>query len=236
MYVLSADKNDFNFPPPELASREGLLAIGGDLRCERLLAAYRQGVFPWYNDGQPILWWSPDPRAILFPNKIKISRSLRKTLKSGEYEATLDTAFQDVMQACAAPRHKQGHGTWITHDMVAAYVELHRRGFAHSVEIRRQGELVGGLYGVALGGAFFGESMFSLATDASKVALVRLAQQLQAWGFKFIDCQLPTTHLLGLGAEEMPRKAFLELLNGALLAATRTGPWAFDIAYALDIA
>lgn len=236
MYVLSADANDFRFPPPHLASREGLLAIGGDLRCERLLAAYRQGVFPWYNDGQPILWWSPDPRAVLFPKKIKISRSLRKTLKSGEYEGTLDTAFAEVMQACAGSRRKQGHGTWITHDMVAAYVELHRRGFAHSVEVRRQGELVGGLYGVALGGAFFGESMFSRATDASKVALVRLAQQLQAWGFEFIDCQLPTAHLLSLGAEEMPRKAFLELLNGALSAATRTGPWAFDIAYALDIA
>lgn len=230
MYVLSADSNDFRFPPPHLASHEGLLAIGGDLRCERLLAAYRQGVFPWYNDGQPILWWSPDPRAILFPKKVKISRSLRKAIKGDGLQVTLDTAFPEVMQACAAPRRKQGHGTWITHDMFAAYVELHRRGFAHSVEVRQQDELVGGLYGVALGGAFFGESMFSRATDASKIALVRLAQQLQAWEFEFIDCQLPTAHLMSLGAEEMPRKAFLELLNGALSASTRSGPWAFDIA------
>lgn len=230
MYVLSADSNDFRFPPPHLASHEGLLAIGGDLRCERLLAAYRQGVFPWYNDGQPILWWSPDPRAILFPKKIKISRSLRKALKGDRFQVTLDTAFPEVMQACAAPRRKQGHGTWITHDMFAAYVELHRRGFAHSVEVRQDGELVGGLYGVALGGAFFGESMFSRATDASKIALAQLAQQLQAWNFDFIDCQLPTAHLMSLGAEEMPRKAFLELLDGALSATTRSGPWAFDIA------
>lgn len=228
MYVLSPKPHDLGFPPVELASPEGLLAIGGDLRCERLLAAYRRGIFPWYNEGQPILWWSPDPRAVLFPEKIKIARSLRKTLRHGGFQVTLDRAFKEVMESCAAPRRKGATGTWITPAMVAAYCELHRQGYAHSVEAWRDGELVGGLYGVALGAVFFGESMFSRVSDASKVAFVNLVQQLQVWNFSLIDCQLSSAHLLSLGAEELPRKVFLNHLNGALAAPTRLGPWSFD--------
>lgn len=229
MFLLDPRSKDMRFPPVEFASPEGLLAVGGDLRAERLLEAYRHGIFPWYNDGQPILWWSPDPRCVLFPPELKVSRSLGKTLRSGKFRVTFDTRFGDVMRACAGPRpqNPQG-GTWITEGMLDAYERLHERGYAHSVECWRGDELVGGLYGVALGGAFFGESMFSRATDASKVALVRLVHQLAAWGFQIIDCQMTTPHLLSLGAREIRRDEFIRRLDAALALPDRCGPWRFN--------
>ena len=227
MFVLSP--TDLRFPPLDFASPEGLLAMGGDLRAERLLEAYRHGIFPWYNEDQPILWWSPDPRAVLFPEKLKISRSLAKTLRRDQFQVRLDTCFRDVMQACAAPRKQFPRGgTWITHEMLEAYVRLHELGYAHSVETWQDNILVGGLYGVALGGMFFGESMFSRRTDASKVALVALVRQLQRWNFRLIDCQLPSQHLLSLGAEEVRRRDFLDRLHEALAHADRPGPWRLD--------
>jgi leucyl/phenylalanyl-tRNA--protein transferase len=229
MFVLKPGSADLRFPPVELASPEGLLAVGGDLRAERLLEAYRHGIFPWYNPGQPILWWSPDPRAVLFPAKLRVSRSLGKTLRRKKFVVTLDTVFRDVMQHCAEPRNdRPGHSTWITPEMIEAYCVLHQRGLAHSVESWRDGKLVGGLYGVALGSAFFGESMFSHETDASKVAFVQLVRQLAAWGFDFIDCQLPSAHLSSLGAEEIRRREFLERLEPALQQPGRPGHWRFE--------
>lgn len=230
MFVLHP--TDLRFPPTDFASPEGLLAVGGDLRAERLLEAYRHGIFPWYNDDQPILWWSPDPRAVLFPRKLKIARSLRKTLRRGEFTVTLDTCFAEVMRACAAPRaqYPQG-GTWITLEMFDAYVRLHDLGCAHSVESWRDGALVGGLYGVALGGIFFGESMFARATDASKVALACLVRQMEVWGFQIVDCQLPSAHLSSLGAEEIRRHEFLSHLANALELPDRRGPWRFDTGF-----
>lgn len=230
MFLLSPYAKDVRFPSAELASREGLLAVGGDLSVERLLEAYRNGIFPWYNEGQPILWWSPDPRAVLLPDRLKISRSLRKTLRAKKFRVTFDQCFEEVMRACAGPRRKQENGgTWITADMLAAYTELHRRGHAHSVEAWKEDRLVGGLYGVALGGAFFGESMFSRADDASKVALVYVTRQLETWGYTLIDCQLPTDHLARLGAESITRGDYLALLRRALARPGRAPPWYFDI-------
>jgi leucyl/phenylalanyl-tRNA---protein transferase len=205
------------FPPVTRALRSpnGLLCAGGDLSPERLVEAYRHGIFPWFSEGEPILWWSPDPRMVLFPDELKVSRSLRKTLARDVYETRFDTAFREVMEACAAPREGQA-GTWIVPEMVEAYVALHERGLAHSVESWRDGELVGGLYGVALGRAFFGESMFSRATDASKVALVRLVERLRIQGCDLIDCQQNTAHLASLGAREIPRKAFAQHLRDSI--------------------
>lgn len=229
MFVLNPNTADLRFPPVDLASPEGLLAIGGDLRAERLLAAYREGIFPWYNDGQPILWWSPDPRAVLFPAQLRVTRSLAKTLRRGHYTVTLDRCFADVMQHCAGPRPKNpAGGTWITSQMLEAYVRLHEQGYAHSVETWRAEELIGGLYGVALGGVFFGESMFSRATDASKVALVYIVRQLQRWGFSLVDCQLPTPHLESLGAQSIRRRDYLAFLAAGLQLPARRGPWHFD--------
>lgn len=229
MFVLNPHTADLRFPPVDLASPEGLLAIGGDLRAERLLAAYREGIFPWYNDGQPILWWSPDPRAVLFPAQLRVTRSLAKTLRRGHYTVTLDRCFADVMRHCAGPRPKHPHGgTWITSQMLEAYIRLHEQGCAHSVETWRGEELVGGLYGVALGGVFFGESMFSHATDASKMALVYVVRQLQRWGFTLIDCQLPTPHLQSLGARSIRRRDYLAFLAAGLQLPERRGPWRFD--------
>ncbi len=217
----------FEFPPLETATPEGLLAVGGDLRPERLLAAYRRGIFPWYSAGQPILWWSPDPRAVLLPEELHVARSLRKTLHAGKFRVTFDTRFRDVMLACAEPR-ATGGGTWITPDMVEAYCALHARGVAHSVEAWREGELAGGLYGVALGGAFFGESMFAHVPDASKVAFVRLVPQLARWGFTLVDCQQYTEHLARFGAREIPRAEFVRRLEAALALPGHGGPWRFD--------
>jgi leucyl/phenylalanyl-tRNA--protein transferase len=229
MFVLKPGSTDLRFPPAELASPEGLLAVGGDLRAERLLEAYRHGIFPWYNPGQPILWWSPDPRAVLFPAKLRVSRSLGKTLRRKRFEVTLDSAFRDVMLHCAEPRDdRPGHGTWITPEMIEAYCVLHQRGLAHSVESWLDGKLVGGLYGVALGSVFFGESMFSRETDASKVAFVQLVRQLELWSFALVDCQLPSAHLSSLGAEEIRRREFLERLEPALQQPGRPGHWRFE--------
>lgn len=229
MFLLPAETDNYQFPPVDLASPEGLLAVGGDLRAERLLEAYRHGVFPWYNEGQPILWWSPDPRAVLFPDKLKLSRSLRKTLHGGRFKVTLDTQFRQVVEACSAPRaNADTPGTWIHPEMVEAYCELHRMGYAHSVESWVDKQLVGGLYGLSLGGAFFGESMFSRTSDASKVAFVCLVRQLQHWQFDFIDAQIKSDHLSSLGAIDIRRNRFISLLNKSIEKETRTGPWHID--------
>jgi leucyl/phenylalanyl-tRNA--protein transferase len=202
------------FPPlsDALTEPNGLLAAGGDLSPARLLNAYRHGIFPWYNPGEPILWWSPDPRFVLFPHKLKISRSLRKTLNRKLFEVRFDTAFADVMHECAAPRGRQ-RGTWITRDMFLAYMHMHELGYAHSVECWQDNRLVGGLYGMALGRIFFGESMFSRVDDASKVALVHLRDFLLQHDFELIDSQVYTPHLESLGAERVPRDAYIDLLN-----------------------
>jgi leucyl/phenylalanyl-tRNA---protein transferase len=213
------------FPAPEEADPSGLLAVGGDLSSDRLLEAYRLGIFPWFSGDEPILWWSPDPRLVLDLDDFRISRSLRKTLKKGIFQVTFDRAFADVVRACASvPREGQA-GTWITYSMQKAYLDLHRLGYAHSVEAWFDGELAGGLYGVSLGKAFFGESMFHRRSDASKVALATLVEHLKSWNFHFIDAQMTTTHLLGLGARELPRKVFLKRLRTALRSATKTGKW-----------
>jgi leucyl/phenylalanyl-tRNA--protein transferase len=204
------------FPPPELAEKDGLLAAGGDLSEERLIKAYSVGIFPWHNEGSPILWWSPDPRLVLFPEEMKVSQSLRKVIKKGIFKITMDTAFERVIKSCAEVPRKGQEGTWITKDMVEAYIRLHRSGYAHSVESWHGNELAGGLYGVVLGKAFFGESMFSRKSDASKAAFVWLVERLKERGFKLIDCQVTTGHMMSLGAREVPRARFMELLREAL--------------------
>jgi leucyl/phenylalanyl-tRNA--protein transferase len=206
-------RDDLSFPPLEKAMREpnGLLAAGGDLSPERLLAAYRHGCFPWYQDGQPVLWWSPDPRTVLYPDELHVSRSLRKKMRQGAFCITFDRAFRDVIEACAGPR-SYAEGTWITTPMQEAYVKLHQLGFAHSVEVWQDERLVGGLYGLAMGRLFFGESMFSRTTDASKAGFVTLVERLRDWGFKLIDCQMPTQHLASFGARAIPRQTFAETL------------------------
>ena len=230
MFRLSANPSDLRFPPVDLSTPEGLLAVGGDLRPERLLEAYRHGIFPWYSDDQPILWWSPDPRTVLFPEKLHISRSLKRNLRPGLFNVTLDICFRDVMRQCAGPRLQYPDGgTWITADMLAAYTTLHEQGYAHSVETWQDEQLVGGLYGVALGGAFFAESMFTKVNDASKVALVFLVRQLHAWGFHITDCQQSSPHVMRLGAEEIPRNKFLDHLTTAFILPERCGRWQFDI-------
>ncbi len=205
------------FPPVDRALREpdGLLAAGGDLSPQRLLAAYRRGIFPWYSRGQPILWWSPDPRAVLFPLQLKVSRSLAKSIRNRGYETRIDTAFREVIRACGSATLRPG-GTWLSPEMRAAYLRLHKLGYAHCVETWLGDRLVGGLYGVALGGVFFGESMFSIERDASKVALHRLCSELIAQGMEMIDCQMATPHLISLGAELVPRAQFVELLSRCL--------------------
>jgi leucyl/phenylalanyl-tRNA--protein transferase len=218
------------FPPVATALREpnGLLALGGDLSPTRLLNAYRSGVFPWYSAGEPILWWSPDPRCVFRPDSIHVSGSLRKTLKRKDYSVTLDTAFEAVINACSEPREHQG-GTWLTPEMMAAYTRLHHDGWAHSVEVWRDGQLIGGIYGVAFGHAFFGESMFSRAANGSKIALVWLARQLTAWNFTLLDGQVGSSHLYALGATDLPREAFIAELRRALKHPDRRGRWVFDI-------
>jgi leucyl/phenylalanyl-tRNA---protein transferase len=201
--------------------------VGGDLRPERLVLAYSQGIFPWYQRG-PILWHSPDPRMVLLADRLRVPRSLAKTIRRRPYVLTLDTAFERVIQGCASARRPGQRSTWITPAMKKAYVELHRRGLAHSAESWREGELVGGLYGVSLGAAFFGESMFALAPDASKVAFVALVGQLRRWGITLIDSQVYTDHLARFGAEEWPRRQYLAALRRALDRPLRPGPWAFD--------
>jgi leucyl/phenylalanyl-tRNA---protein transferase len=201
------------FPPVDRALREpdGLLAAGGDLSPQRLLAAYRRGIFPWYSRGQPILWWCPDPRAVLFPKRLKVSRSLSKSIRNRGFVTHVDTAFRDVVRSCGSAELRPS-GTWLSPEMRAAYLKLHRLGYAHSIETWLDGELVGGLYGVALGRVFFGESMFSIERDASKVALHRLCAELIARDIELIDCQMATPHLMSLGAELVPRSQFIHVL------------------------
>jgi len=214
------------FPPVRSALKEpnGLLAAGGDLSPERLLDAYRRGIFPWYSEGDPILWWSPDPRMVLFPRELKISRSLGKTLRNRLYEARFDSAFEEVIKSCAAPRKGEA-GTWISEAMIQAYLELHRLGHAHSVETWIDGDLAGGLYGVAVGRVFFGESMFSRVRDASKIALAALVAHLDSTGFGLIDCQMHTRHLETLVAREIPRARFSRLLEDLVHYSRVPGTW-----------
>ena len=226
-------ENSDPFPALSSALRDpnGLLAAGADLSPQRLIGAYRQGIFPWFNAGEPILWWSPDPRMVMFPSELKISRSLTKTLRNRRFEVRVDTAFCDVMLACSQVSREGQSGTWISKQMIAAYVELHSLGIAHSFETWIAGELAGGLYGVALGRVFYGESMFSKQTDASKIAFVHLVRQLQRWNFGLIDCQMKTGHLASLGAREIPRQEFsallADLVNYAHPVAAR--PWELDV-------
>jgi len=220
------------FPPLEtaLADPNGLLAAGGDLASERILAAYRQGIFPWYSAGEPILWWSPDPRMVLIPEQFKISRSLSRTLRHANYEIRLDSAFDKVIHFCATTPRSGQSGTWITEDMRQAYLQLHGLGYGHSVETWREGELVGGLYGLAIGGAFFGESMFSLRTDASKIALAHLCAHLKRLGFGIIDCQMETRHLASLGAQTITRRDFASRLEVLCAQGPAPGRWDADAA------
>ncbi|HEX7971745.1 MAG TPA: leucyl/phenylalanyl-tRNA--protein transferase [Thiobacillus sp.] len=217
------------FPPVETALRDpnGLLAMGGDLSLVRLLDAYRRGIFPWFNPHEPILWWSPDPRMVLPPAEVRVTRSLAKRIRNAGFDVRVDTAFIEVMHACAAPR-EGASGTWISPAIVAAYSRLFDAGYAHSIETWHDGVLVGGLYGVAIGRMFYGESMFSREPDASKAALVRLAWQLQQWEFGLIDCQMETPHLASLGARTLPRAAFTARLAELVNLPHRPGPWHFD--------
>ena len=217
--------SDLKFPPVHLATPEGLLCVGGDLSPSRLLLAYQSGIFPWYSDDEPILWWSPDPRLVLYPKELKISRSLNKTIRKVGYRVTMDICFQHTIESCAHAKRKEAHGTWITPEMAQAYARLHEMGYAHSVETWYQGKIVGGLYGVSLGRCFFGESMFSIMPDASKVALVALRNFLHDRNFKLIDCQLPTDHLIRMGARKVSRKVFISELNQSLQHPTLKGPW-----------
>jgi len=206
----------------------GLLAAGGDLSPQRLLHAYRLGIFPWFSEGEPILWWSPDPRMVLFPNELTVSRSLRKALRKGVFQVRADTAFEQVMEGCRQPRPGQP-GTWITEEMTQAYCRLHALGAAHSVETWRDGQLVGGLYGIALGHMFYGESMFSRESDASKAALVGLVGQLDSWGFGMIDCQMRTPLLASFAAREIPRSEFTRRMSELVNYPDIPGPWTLSL-------
>ncbi len=214
------------FPDPALANSEGILAIGGDLSAERLLLAYRMGIFPWFNPEDPIVWWSPDPRFVLFPDDLKVSKSMRPYFNKEKFQLSFDTQFEEVMRNCQiSKRSGQAGGTWITESMIAGYCELHELGYAHSVEVWQAGELVGGLYGIALGMCFFGESMFAKANNASKFGFISLVRRLKAKGYELIDCQQHTKHLASLGAIDIPRDHFLALLEKKIDAPTELGKW-----------
>lgn len=216
------------FPPPHHAEEEGLLAVGGDLSPERLIAAYASGIFPWPHRGMPLLWFSPDPRMVLRAGELQVSRSLRQVLKRGRFEIRLDTAFEQVMQGCARARRKGARGTWITKPMIEAYTRLHEMGFAHSAEAWQDGKLVGGLYGVSIGRAFFGESMFAARPDASKAAFATLVRQLERWDINLVDCQTHTDHLERFGARLIPREEFLGMLAEAVRQPAPATPWRLD--------
>lgn len=220
---ISRQSNDF--PDLEEADESGLLAIGGDLSIERLKLAYSKGIFPWYEDGMPILWWSPDPRMVLFPQKMIISHSLKQSIKRQQFTVTIDTSFEKVIKNCSRTPRKGENGTWITREMKNAYIRLHEAGYAHSAEAWLDGKLVGGLYGVALGKAFFGESMFHHVTNASKVAFYHLVEKLRTWNFEIIDAQVYTNHLESLGGEMIPRSQYMQILEGALIIEDVTGSW-----------
>jgi leucyl/phenylalanyl-tRNA---protein transferase len=231
LFILDPNKPDEQFPPVEQAEFEpdGLLAVGGDLSVPRLLNAYRSGIFPWYNEDQPILWWSPDPRSILYPERLRISRSLRKRIRNCGFSISIDQAFQQVVTACADPRKKQAE-TWISQEMQLAYLDLFKHKHAHSVEIWDGEDLVGGLYGVAIGMVFFGESMFSRRNDASKIALAFLCKRLISWGYRLIDCQVYSEHITSLGAEEIQRSVFCDLLSTWCNTKSDTTSWSSDSA------
>lgn len=218
-------RDDLIFPPPEYAEPDGLLAVGGDLSEKRLLLAYSMGIFPWYSEGSPILWWSPNPRLILIPEEVRVSKSLKQVLTKGVYRITIDTAFDEVIRNCADIHRQKKGSTWITEEMIDAYIGLHKSGFAHSVESWFEEKLVGGLYGVSLGGAFFGESMFSKKPNASKVAFVALVKKLIEWEFILVDCQVTTAHLINFGAKEVSRSEFMKILRHALDMPTKKGKW-----------
>ena len=213
------------FPPPHLAIRDGLLAVGGDLGQERLLLAYHMGIFPWFSDDEPIMWWSPDPRLVLYPQEIRVSKTLKKIIKKNMFQMTMDSAFVQVLESCAQVRLQNNEGTWINKDMIDAYCKLHESGFAHSVEAWYKGELAGGLYGVSLGRCFFGESMFTRVSNASNVALFKLVEYLKKLSFDMIDCQVTTEHMIRFGAREIPRARFLEQLEKSLKVPTLRGNW-----------
>ena len=213
------------FPNPRDASDEGLLAYGGDLSSSRLLTAYRNGIFPWYAEGDPILWWSPDPRLLLYPENFKVRKSFARVLRSGKFTVTFDKHFSEVISLCATVPREGQSSSWILPQMQEAYIRLHEEGFAHSVEVHKEGKLVGGLYGLAMGKAFFGESMFSLVSDASKVAFKALSDVLGDRGYDFIDCQMKTDHMVGLGAQTVARDIFLDALHEALQKPSDLGYW-----------
>jgi leucyl/phenylalanyl-tRNA--protein transferase len=225
VYLLS---DDLIFPAPQLAPQEGLLAVGGDLSPERLLLAYRMGIFPWYSQDEPIMWWSPDPRLVLYPAELRITKSLQKTLTKGRFKLTMDQAFEAVINACAQSRTGADEGTWIVDEIITAYCSLHKAGLAHSVEAWQDDKLAGGLYGVSLGRCFFGESMFTRISNASKVAFVALVEHLRALEFDLIDCQITTAHLIRFGAREISRARFLDELKKALKSPTLKGRWSFS--------
>lgn len=224
MPVFQLDES-ISFPPPQMAREDGLLAVGGDLSPERLLLAYHLGIFPWYSEGEPLLWWAPDPRMVLFPDDFHISTSLAKTIRQKIFRVTFDTAFAEVIRNCAEVRQKKGGGTWITEEMIAAYCKLHDLGYAHSVECWQGDQLQGGLYGVSLGSVFSGESMFSLVPNGSKVAMAALVKQLVLWEFDMIDCQMDSAHLQSLGAAEIPGAEFWERLALSVDKPSLVGKW-----------
>lgn len=224
-YLSPLREDDLVFPDPRLASDEGLLAYGGDLSSDRLLLAYKKGIFPWYSKGNPILWWSPHPRLLLYPEKFKVRKSFKRVLRSGKFSVTFDQHFSEVIMHCATVDREGQEATWIVDDMIEAYIRLHNKGFAHSVEVHKDGKLVGGLYGVAYGKAFFGESKFSLVSDASKIAFKALSDVLGSRGYDFIDCQMKTDHMIGLGAEVVERDLFLDSLELTIKKPTDIGSW-----------
>lgn len=218
-------KYDYIFPDPRFASKEGLVAWGGDLNPNRVLEAYKQGIFPWFNEDDPILWWSPDPRFVLYLDDFKISRSLKKVLKKDIFEVRVDTNFYGVIKGCQTMKRKEGEGTWILPEVIDTFTILHERGFAHSIEVYQDDRLVGGLYGLSMGAAFFGESMFSKVSNASKVAFVKLVEIAREFNFDFIDCQIPSDHLRRVGAKEISRDRFLDELELALKKPSIIGKW-----------
>jgi len=224
-YIVQLNKYSSAFPDPRLASDEGLLAYGGDLSSHRLLFAYQKGIFPWYSKDDPILWWSPNPRLLLYPDNFKVRKSFRKVLRSGKFSITFDKHFSEVITHCATVYREGQEASWIVDEIIEAYTRLHKEGFAHSVEVHLEGKLVGGLYGIAFGKAFFGESMFSLVSDASKVAFKALSDVLGSRGYDFIDCQMKTDHMIGLGAEVVDRDIFLDELEITINKPTDFGSW-----------
>ncbi len=215
MPIFALPDDEIIFPDPNLASRDGLLAIGGDLSVERLLLAYNHGIFPWFSEGEPIMWWSPNPRFVLFPDKLKISKSMQQVLRSNKFEVTTNQDFENVIRNCQHIKRTGQNSTWITEDIISSYTELHKLGVAHSVEVWENSKLVGGLYGLIMGKCFFGESMFSTVSNASKTGFISFVKQLQQQNFQLIDCQIHSEHLESLGAEMITRKKFLALLNHA---------------------